>query len=721
MDGLDVVIERAQLAIARAKHLTGALTRDTASSQPAHIDILNSPSTSLGSREYNEIRFPDIAVNLQRNSHDEPGTVSSSAHNSSFLSSASEVLRLRAFLSLQISSSQTILRQLQDQQRRADDLATRLSQLNVSVMPISSSSLTDNPNDNSLNQSIPAQHYGGVTTIQAVTVQNDPEMIWNFQNETGDVLSEANSHQNVPGATERPLSREGVTDHDIMRTQADTLTSNYDVSTLPFITQLHGRLDDAEPHENPQVLHDDSVYRHAPTTFNQPTVPSYTQSSRHEQVDTLQPSAGLTQSERHEEQGVEMQHHHFAPEQHDKHDEGGEDEVLPTPLVIVAHRLALLQQQQSNTLQQLLILRMDQLKLRQQQLTALQELLRAESEVVEGTALQLSAVQQALSLLSQSLEDMQLATAAVYAGLHDAGASSISGLAETVSRADRRAENVSRMARQLLTVLREFPRRAGGNGVGRSGVEAAPGATEEQIQGLPAAICCLGFLGEGSHGNNVLEASAIMAHVEVAAATSSSLPRLSTTGIRETQSQAVLHDVPAVLHDVPAVLTLPIVSDGTTSVTEGATTTLMDLLDPVRSESDPRRALFISNAAVVAQRVFADDDDQQQSGSVGSGEVLLSVVPTRSFSSEYSRSLHGGMEAPAEAVGREVGPGAEGSSSCRQLPVMGELCGICLSEFCVGDELRSADGQHYFHMACLKEWLLIRAVCPTCRMPMITN
>jgi len=65
---------------------------------------------------------------------------------------------------------------------------------------------------------------------------------------------------------------------------------------------------------------------------------------------------------------------------------------------------------------------------------------------------QVSAVQQALQLLSQSLEDMDLAATAITASraLDDVGS-----VAQTVARADARAEDTARMARQLLGVLRE--------------------------------------------------------------------------------------------------------------------------------------------------------------------------------------------------------------------------------------------------------------------------
>ena len=65
-------------------------------------------------------------------------------------------------------------------------------------------------------------------------------------------------------------------------------------------------------------------------------------------------------------------------------------------------------------------------------------------------------MQQALQLLGQSLDDTHLASAAIST---ERGTEDVAGLALLVSRADSRAEHVSHMARQLLGVLREFPRR----------------------------------------------------------------------------------------------------------------------------------------------------------------------------------------------------------------------------------------------------------------------
>ncbi|GLI60990.1 hypothetical protein VaNZ11_003247 [Volvox africanus] len=145
----------------------------------------------------------------------------------------------------------------------------------------------------------------------------------------------------------------------------------------------------------------------------------------------------------------------------------------------VAQQLASLQRKQNETLQQLLKLRMQQLKLRQQQLTALQELLTAEMAVIEGTPLQVSAVEQAVGLLAQSLRDMKAASRAMMFSRPE----DVPSLSAAVSATDSRADEVSRMARQLLSVLRAFPRRGGLT------QDEIPGARASTIAGIPTITC----------------------------------------------------------------------------------------------------------------------------------------------------------------------------------------------------------------------------------------
>eukprot|EP00193_Tetraselmis_chui_P015739 CAMPEP_0177784964 /NCGR_PEP_ID=MMETSP0491_2-20121128/20022_1 /TAXON_ID=63592 /ORGANISM="Tetraselmis chuii, Strain PLY429" /LENGTH=530 /DNA_ID=CAMNT_0019305847 /DNA_START=169 /DNA_END=1761 /DNA_ORIENTATION=+ len=173
----------------------------------------------------------------------------------------------------------------------------------------------------------------------------------------------------------------------------------------------------------------------------------------------------------------------------EQEDELPEDQMQP--IFAVAQRLAALQRQQSDTLQQLLRLRLEQLRLRQQQLAALQCLLRTEAACIEGSPLQLSAVQQAVDLLTDSLEDVHAAAAALQWGGEITHAAAV---AASVSEADSRAEEVSMMARQLLSALRRHPNRVAG---GTSGPVPLRGATPEEIAQFPVEQCIAGCALQG--------------------------------------------------------------------------------------------------------------------------------------------------------------------------------------------------------------------------------
>lgn len=158
------------------------------------------------------------------------------------------------------------------------------------------------------------------------------------------------------------------------------------------------------------------------------------------------------------------------------------------PVYYVARRLELLQLQQSQTLQQLIQLRLEQLKLRQQQLSALQGLLRSEAATLDESSLQVTVVQRALHLLSTSQCELDLAASSLRVNVT---VQQVAATAESVSRADSRADEVSKVARHLLQVLRDNPR--------PSRSEDLPaGASDEQLDALPTHEIAAGsvLLGE---------------------------------------------------------------------------------------------------------------------------------------------------------------------------------------------------------------------------------
>ena len=44
-----------------------------------------------------------------------------------------------------------------------------------------------------------------------------------------------------------------------------------------------------------------------------------------------------------------------------------------------------------------------------------------------------------------------------------------------------------------------------------------------------------------------------------------------------------------------------------------------------------------------------------------------------------------------------------------------EACGVCLSPFEEGDELRTLPCLHHFHSSCVDRWLALKPLCPECR------
>lgn len=135
---LDDVLARAQQAIARAKNLTSALARPI--QQPGHAPVTGEGDTE-DRRVVSALQEPprgnaeDARLQGNENLESLVAELIAPPVNGSVSELSSEAVlatrRLRAFLSLQLLTSQSILRQLHQQQQRADDLAARLSVLGM--------------------------------------------------------------------------------------------------------------------------------------------------------------------------------------------------------------------------------------------------------------------------------------------------------------------------------------------------------------------------------------------------------------------------------------------------------------------------------------------------------------------------------------------------------------------------------------------------------------
>eukprot|EP00955_Chlamydomonas_euryale_P087794 364325-Chlamydomonas_euryale.AAC.1 len=321
-------------------------------------------------------------------------------------------------------------------------------------------------------------------------------------------------------------------------------------------------------------------------------------------------------------------------------------------------------------------------------MSALQELLRAELSVVEGTPLQLSAVQQALALLGQSLDDMALAAAAIHAGR---GLDDVAGLALVVSRADGRAEHVTVMARQVWTRLCGW-----GGGRGK-------------------ALCDLGLMRPVYRGGGAMADDGRRCGSSLQFEPPTNFQPLEQTC--QTTNQKTNHPTSAslqllaVLREFPRRGIPPVV--GGLESSDGATEAELRALPGVVCCGPPRADVPLQRSEPQQQQHVERQQQQQQQ------------------QQQEQQQEH------VEQHGPEPGTGV---ALC--VALTGEQCGICLSEFLTGDRLHTvhdaggragdggcsgggscsgrdgAGGAHFFHQACLFEWLRIRGACPTCRLPL---
>ncbi|KAK9843030.1 hypothetical protein WJX74_005811 [Apatococcus lobatus] len=176
-----------------------------------------------------------------------------------------------------------------------------------------------------------------------------------------------------------------------------------------------------------------------------------------------------------------------------------DDAELAQPVSEIAKRLDAVQRQQADTVDQLLQLRQEQLRLRRQQLAALACLLRTEAELLAANAVnQGGAVAQAIVLLEDCLDNVQLAGAALQSAYAAgaAGCGDICSISQTVAEADARAEEVSSLARQLLLLMRSQMMLAAGNADAADATrdphhQHAPGLAASELDSMPSLLCPL--------------------------------------------------------------------------------------------------------------------------------------------------------------------------------------------------------------------------------------
>ncbi|CAL4985805.1 unnamed protein product [Urochloa decumbens] len=109
--------------------------------------------------------------------------------------------------------------------------------------------------------------------------------------------------------------------------------------------------------------------------------------------------------------------------------------------------------------------------------------------------------------------------------------------------------------------------------------------------------------------------------------------------------------------------------------------------------------------------------------------VLITLLFLRLFHEKRKAEQQEAAAAEEEAGGDEEGqqqPPAEQAAGpplvCRYRRADGwreRSCGVCLSELADGEIIRVLPAcMHYFHAACVGEWLSAHHTCPLCRAPL---
>ena len=237
---------------------------------------------------------------------------------------AASASRLRAFLTLRIASSRSLLVQLQEQQRRAEELSSRLALLTGG--PESRSGQPQQEADVDLSSTLPQQQGAGgldLTTLQRMQA-SAPFARAETQEE------EATGSADVRGEEEEYPSGRRHSYSDAAYLPLSSEAPGEDSSTS---RALRGQQDLETAYESPSVgrvdLDPDLIDPSDPAAAYVVPGEGGMDGSLPDPVDGSLPEPVL---------------------------------VAAAPLLVVAQRLALLQQQQSNTLRQLLLLRLDQLR-----------------------------------------------------------------------------------------------------------------------------------------------------------------------------------------------------------------------------------------------------------------------------------------------------------------------------------------------------------------------
>ena len=164
---------------------------------------------------------------------------------------------------------------------------------------------------------------------------------------------------------------------------------------------------------------------------------------------------------------------------------------------------------------------------------------------------------------------------------------------------------------------------------------------------------------------------------------------------------------------------------------------------PLERTTPPNETISDNIAEVEEQEHDDDDDDDDDGGGGGGGgggvgsPILMSMDYHPRFSAHRNR-FHGGrftyrhthfmiMEDSDDDSDDDdeegVRPASEESKMGLEVVkiekgmvgLAGEVCAVCLDEFCVGSEARKMPCSHTYHQNCIVKWLGKSNMCPICR------
>jgi hypothetical protein len=126
-------------------------------------------------------------------------------------------------------------------------------------------------------------------------------------------------------------------------------------------------------------------------------------------------------------------------------------------------------------------------------------------------------------------------------------------------------------------------------------------------------------------------------------------------------------------------------------------------------------AIAIDAYRLHPNRVF-DEDDGEEQPSRGVSDEVINSFPVFIFDSKGAAEEKGAPE-EAPSVDLEEGNARSEccSGNCKPMNHFEQLtCAICLSEFEAAEKVKELPCGHWFHPACIDEWLRSQGSCPLC-------